>query len=543
MIALKFTISFKEVFGFMKKHIACCLASIVILSLITGCGGNKTDGPKDSSAATEADSGNGSAEAADTILIGRQKDPTDLDPTSGNDYESTRMYHSIIEGLVTVDENGELIPDLAKEWEISDDGLVWTFHLIPGLKFSDGTDVTIDDWKFTFDRAKNTEESYWKYTAENIVSVEGDNETLTITLENENPATLAYLSLFNMGVQSKAHFEEIGSTYDDGWPVGCGAYYVDEWKHDEYVNLKANPYYYKEGYPKTENIKFVTVPDDSSRTMMLQSGELDIATDIPYSSAETVDAVDGISIVAYPSTNCRYIVMNGAANEALAKTEVRQALMLGTDFQQIIDMSLYGYGQITKSYLSPMQNSYNDDLPDWEYDTEKAKEALAAAGYPNGFDVTMTVASGNALFEQLGTLLQDQWSKIGVKVNIESLDIAALRDKQYNMELELLVGSWTDDMPDPSQLTQYILDYDNSYGFYTNWKSEKANELFAQASKEMDDTKREALYKEIQKICRDEVVLPAFFNADEIVGQSDKITGFSQTPYGTYFLDEAVKTK
>ena len=78
----------------MKKHIACCLASIVILSLITGCGGNNTADPKDSSAATEADSGNGSAEAADTILIGRQKDPTDLDPTSGNDYESTRMYVS-----------------------------------------------------------------------------------------------------------------------------------------------------------------------------------------------------------------------------------------------------------------------------------------------------------------------------------------------------------------------------------------------------------------------------------------------------------------
>ncbi|MBQ9421663.1 MAG: ABC transporter substrate-binding protein [Lachnospiraceae bacterium] len=543
----------------MKRKLSLVLAAVMVAGSLAACGGSSQPAATTAApAATEATAAETEAAAAeteaaaaeteaaapeaggfkDTIKFARPADPADLDPTIGDDTYSTRMYHSIIPGLVQVDANGEIVPDLAESWEVSEDGLTWTFHLRPGLKFADGSDVTIEDWQFSFDRAKNTEESYWKYTAEPIVSVEGDNETVIITIAEENPAFLAYLTLFNMGLQSKAHFDELGGTYDGGWPLGAGAYYVTEWAHDQYVALDANPYYYKEGYPKTPHVRFETVGEDNSRTMMLQGGEIDIMSDLPFSSAAVTDAADGVSVVEWPSTQQRYLVLNNEANPAFADVKVRQALMMGTDFQQLIDMCLYGFGQKSNSFLSPKQLGYNTSLPEYTYDVEGAKALLAEAGYPDGFDVTFTLRAGNALFEQIGTIIQDQWSKIGVRVNIESMDNAALRELQNEMKLEMVIGTWTDDMPDPSQLTQYLLDYETNHGFYTNWKSDACNELFAEASKEMDDAKRYELYNQIQEICHDEVALPSLFNANEIVAQRDALTGFVQTPYGQYILED-----
>ena len=547
----------------MKRRLSLVLAAAMVAASLAACGGSSSStattaapaapaetqaaaAETEAPAATEAAAAETEAPAAeggfaDTIVFARPADPADMDPTIGDDTYSTRMYHSIIPGLVQVDKDGQIIPDLAESWEVSDDGLTWTFHLHPGLKFADGSDVSIEDWQFTFDRAKNTEESYWKYTAEPIVSVEGDSETVIITIAEENPAFLSYLTLFNMGLQSKAHFDELGGSYDNAWPLGAGAYYVTEWAHDQYVTMDANPYYYKEGYPKTPHVKFVTVGEDNSRVMMLQSSgsdRIDLMSDLPFSSAAVTDAIDGVSVVEWPSTQQRYLVLNNQANPAFADVKVRQALMMGTDFQQLIDMCLYGYGQRSNSFLSPKQLGYNTKLPEYTYDVEGAKALLAEAGYPDGFDVTFTLRAGNALFEQIGTIIQDQWSKIGVRVNIESMDNAALRELQNNMELDMVIGTWTDDMPDPSQLTQYLLDYETNHGFYTNWKSDACNELFAQASKEMDDAARYELYDQIQQICHDEVALPSLFNANEIVAQRDAVNGFIQTPYGQYVLED-----
>ena len=544
----------------MKKRFSLILAAVMTACALAACGsGSQPAATTAAPAATEAapaateaaapaateaakpaeTEAPAPAEAAlkDTIVYGRNADPLDLDPTVGDDTNSTRMYHSLVPGLVQVDVNGEIQPDLAESWEVSENGLTWTFHLRPGLKFADGSDVTIEDWQFSFDRAKNTETSYWKFVAEPIVSVEGDSETVIITIAEENPAFLSYLTMFNMGLQSKAHFDELGGTYDGGWPLGAGAYYVTDWAHDQYITMDANPYYYKEGYPKTPHVRFETVAEDNSRAMMLQGGELDLTSDLPFSSAAAIDAADGVSAVEWPSTQQRYLVMNGMACEPLADTKVRQALMMGTDFQGLIDMCLYGFGQKSNSFLSPKQLGYNTKLSEYTYDVEGAKALLAEAGYPDGFEMTFTLRAGNALFEQIGTIIQDQWSKIGVKVNIESMDSAALVALQNEMKLDMVIGTWTDDMPDPSQLTQYLLDYEGNHGFFTNWQSKECQDLFAEASKEMDDAKRYELYDRIQEIAHDEVALPSLFNANEFVAQSDKLSGYVQTPYGQYILE------
>ena len=473
----------------------------------------------------------------DTLVFARPEAPGVFDPVMGEDTATTRLYHTIIPGLVQVNESGEIVPDLAESWEISDDGLKWTFHLRPGLRFSDGSRVTAEDWRFTFDRAKNTRESIWNFTARDIQDVRLSEDDLILTLSQENPTFLASLTLFNLGLQSKVHYDAIGGDYEKGWPLGAGAYQIRERDDDGTVLLAANPYYYKEGYPKTSYVKIEKVREDSDRVLLLQDKRADLISDIPYSGATYTDLTEGINVLEYPSTLCRYLVMNGEANPALADPRVREALMMATDFQELITTCLYGYGRRSNSYLSPITSGYNKKLTEYSYDPDRARALLLEEGYDGDLEIDFCLRKGLVLFEQIGIEIQEQWAKAGVKVNIVPMEAEMLREQQNAMKLDMVIGTWTEDIPDPSGFTEYLLDFENTRGFYTGWQSERAKELFEEAKYEMDSKLRAALYDEIQQIVHDEIVLPALFCSDEIVACRDELEGYSQTPYGQYILE------
>ncbi len=473
----------------------------------------------------------------DTLVFARPEAPGVFDPVLGDDTATTRLYHSIIPGLVQVSEQGEIVPDLAESWETSEDGLEWTFHLRPGLRFSDGSPVTADDWAFTFERAKSTGESPWSFTARDIADIRGNKDDLILTLSQEDPAFLASLTLFNMGLQSRAHFDALGGTYEEGWPLGAGAYQISARNDDGTLILDANPYYYKEGYPKTACIRIEKVAEDSDRVLLLQDGRADLISDIPYSGAAYTDLTEGIDVLEFPSTLCRYLVMNGEAQPALADPRVRQALVMATDFDELITACLYGYGRRSNSYLSPVTPAYHKDLKEYPYDPDRARALLLEAGYDGDLEIDFCLRKGLVLFEQIGVKIQEQWARIGVKVNIVPMEAEMLREKQYDMQLDMVIGTWTEDIPDPSGFTEYLLDFENTRGFYTGWRSEKARELFEEARYEMDSELRSALFDEIQQIVHDEAVLPALFCSDEIVACREELEGYSQTPYGQYVLE------
>ena len=227
----------------------------------------------------------GSPSYRDTFVFGRPEAPAVFDPVLAEDTATTRLFHSLIPGLVQVDAEGKIVPDLAESWEKSADDRTWTFHLRPGLRFADGSEVTVDDWKFSFERARDTEDSYWRFAAADIETISGTGDTLILKLSQARPAFLASLTLFNMGLQSKAHFDSLGGSYEEGWPLGAGAYRINSREQDETVLLEANPYYYKAGYPKTPHIRIEKIPEDSDRLMLLETGRLDLMSDVPYFGA------------------------------------------------------------------------------------------------------------------------------------------------------------------------------------------------------------------------------------------------------------------
>lgn len=507
----------------MKKTISMLLCIVLFGVFLAGCGKSET--------------------AVSQISIARNLDVADLDPISANDNTSVWTFSLLLEGLVKASDDGKKIePSLAKSWDISTDGLTYTFHLLPDLKFSDGTPVKGEDWIFSFERAKNASEKYWKFAAENIADIKApDDKTLVITLKAPNASTLSYFSMFNMAVQSKAAFEKTGSYAEKG-PIGTGPYFVKEWVKDKYLLLEKNPNYHVQGEPKTDQIKFVVVPDDDARVMQLQAGEVDVITDVPYSSMSNLKNAKDIQAVGLPSTSNRYLVFN-TTDMILNNPKVRQALVYATNKQELVNMVLNGYGEVATSYMPKNGLFWNDQIQAVPYDAAKAKELLAAAGYPDGFEVELLVRSGNAVFEQIATIIKEQWARAGVKVNLVSLDTASLLDRQNNMKHQIVIGSWTDDLLDPSQLGSYFLDYKVSKGFYTGYQNAAASALFKQACIELDDNKRADMYKTLQKNLYDDVPVINLYHSEFPVAMRSNIQGFAQTPLGAYRFNNLVKTK
>lgn len=520
----------------MKRLLSILLAAVLSATLFSACGQADQGGTSSQSAGTNTQS-------AKQIVIGRAADSLDLDPTTLNDTNSIWMLNLMLEGLVkTNDEGTQIVPNLAQKWEISEDGLVYTFHLIPDLKFADGTKVSKEDWLFSFERAMKETESYWYFSCSNISKVDApDDQTVVLTLKTPSASTLSNLSMFNLAVQSKAYYEKVG-TYAETAPMGTGPYIMKEWKKGEYMTLGKNPNYHEAGLPKTEELKFKVVADDDSRIMQLQSKDLDIIMDVPYSSMNTLKQVKGIQTVGVPSTSSRYLVLN-TTDKIFSNEKVRQALLYATDKKQLVQTMLYGYGEEAVSYMPKNGMYWNDQITPVAYDTEKAKALLKEAGYENGFELEFLVPSGRQEFEQIATIVKEQWSKIGVNVNIVTLEKASLLDKEYAMKHQVLIGSWSDDLADPGQLGDYFWNFETSKAFYTGYKNEEATALYEKTKTELDDAKRKEYYFELQKIMYEASPVINLYHSDFAVAMSDSISGYVQTPLGKFSFDNLVKAE
>jgi len=532
----------------MKKGLYLLLVVLLVVGLFAvGCSTAEEPAPEETAAETTTaapateEPATGEKEIAKQIVIGRIQDSDDLDPVTQDGNVNIWMFNLVLESLLKTSDDGTMIePGLAETWEVSEDGLTYTFHLKEGVMFSNGTPVTGEDWVWSLKRAA-AEDSTWKFAAADIVEVEAPDDLTVVVTIGEPLATMeANLSMFNMVVQSKAYYEEVGQEVYSQGPIGTGPYAFSEWEKGEYILMTKNPYYHMEGLPKTDEIKFVVIPDDNTRALQLEAGQIDVATFVPFTRMAELDAKDDLVAYGIPSTETRYVVFNNN-NPKFADQKARLAFQYATDKQEIVDFILYGYGSIATSYAPPAGLFYNYDLVDYGYDPEKAKELLAEAGYPDGMEVELLVRSGNVVYEQLAVILKEQWAKSGVTVNILALESATAVAKYRAMEHEVTLSGWTNDMNDPSQQAVYVFDVTAAHNYYTDWESARAVELKDAAVRELDLAKREAMYLELQEIHFAEVPMMPVFHSSYPVAMSTSVEGFVQTPLGNYRFENLVK--
>src|SRR5829696_1237249 len=414
-------------------------------------------------AAIEPDLSN--ATPGGTLRFGRAEDSDNLDPVTNDGNVNIWYFMSIYDQLVHVGADGvSLVPGLAESWDISDDGITYTFHLRPNVVFSDGTPMTSADVLYSWVRAANDPEQHWTFTLTALKrdaegQVEGisapDDTTVVVELAQPWAPFLSDVAMFNMSVISKAFAEGREERLVEEC-MGTGPFALGEWQKGEHLRLVKNTNYWEENLPLLDEVVVSVVPDDNARILQLQGGELEAMLDVPFGRVPELQQDPNLKVFQFPSTRTDYIVLN-TREAPLDDVHARRALQYATDRQTLVDVVLFGVGIPATSFMPKGALYWNDTLQGYPYDIAKAQEELAQSATPGGFAVELKTLAGYVNDDLMATAIKDMWSQIGVEVTITPVEGSVLNEDYNARNFQAMTNYWTNDIVDPDELVAYAV--------------------------------------------------------------------------------------
>jgi peptide/nickel transport system substrate-binding protein len=434
-------------------------------------------------------------------------------------------------------------PRLADSWDVSDDGLVYTFHLHPGVKFASGNPVTAEDVRFSWMRLINIKGSgaYYLAMVDTIEAV--DELTLKVTLQFPSPEFMSAVATGLLSVLDSKVVKENGGTdaedadttdtakdYIDQHSVGSGAYVQTSWTPKSEIVLEANPNYWR-GAPKIDKIIIKNVTDPTTAIQMLQRGEADLVYSIDPDLAPQVEGDPNLKVVAGQMYNMEYIAMTSSPDLSapLADTRVKQAVLLSIDYDGIIQGILGGYA-IRAPSLIPVGVIGVDPAMIQPRDLDKAKALLAEAGYADGFSVELAYGT-NAVRDLVAAKVQADLAEVGIDVTLKPLEMSVYFSEARAQKLAFLIGPYATDRMDPSNWTSYLSYCDSGVSlrlFYCNPESDKLANMIAS---EMDPAKRAQEVTDLQKVWMADAWGTILYQPQQLVAMSSKVQGFEYHPF------------
>jgi peptide/nickel transport system substrate-binding protein len=384
-----------------------------------------------------------------TLTVGLAADIAHFDVFHAIGYEAYWALENIHSGLVRVDPQGQILPDMATSWDITDDGHIYVFHLHPGIRFHDGTPANAAAIKWNLDYILDPGNSAdTRVFYRSIAGVEVlDDTTLQIRLKEPSADFLMVLGGYYTGflVASPTAVQRWGKDYKFH-PVGAGPFTFVAWTPGQQVLLEKNGHYFKPGLPYLDRIVLKTMKDATTRMGAVRAGELAFATWIPLEMVRVLERVPGVQVVTGPMYNVWDLRMN-VARPPFDDLRVRQAVAgYGIDRHEILKLSFLGYGQPSVSMLTPGMPGYNSLMEKYPYTPQKAKALLQEAGYGPGHPLAFTFLSPTiepALIN-VPTLLKEQLARIGVQMKIEMLDKVTWMDRFIRKhDFEVTMGNVT----------------------------------------------------------------------------------------------------
>lgn len=453
---------------------------------------------------------------------------------------SLNVYDSL---LRTTKDGMGIEPGLASKWESSSDGLTWTFTLRDGVKFSDGSPLKATDVKASLDLARGGEKSAWKDNYKAIKDITAtDDKTVKIALTQPYAPLLSVLAMFAGGVLPADMAKATDAKeYDNAlaWKTkGTGAYYVEGWKKGDPIILKRNPNYWK-GTPAVDEVRIEYIPDDNTRMLKLQGGETDLVDFVPFSQVAALSGQPNVKAQTFTIQQTAFVMLNNA-KPPLNDVKVRQALNYATDKDAIIKNVYFGQAKFMNSPI-PQGTHWDKNLPGYPYDLEKAKKLMAESSGAGGFKMDMQVRSGNTNFANTAVILKEAWAKIGVTVDIQTLETSVVRSNYRAGTYMSTPSAWTNDMNDPTQIVNYAMRGGASpFAYWTRYNNAELNDKITKADLEQDPKKREPLYSEIQKIYLEAAPLAFIAYLGATAGWRSNVEGFAIDGL-SYYRFETVK--
>ncbi|RYE09969.1 MAG: ABC transporter substrate-binding protein [Hyphomicrobiales bacterium] len=428
------------------------------------------------------------AQARTDLTIGIQLEPTNLDPTTGGAPAAIRTVTvlNIFNGLTRIDKDGAVQPDLATSWDISEDGLTYTFHLKTGITFSDGTPFTADDVKWTLDRNRAPDSlSAQKQLFTNIAAVDVvDPATVKITL-TQPQGDFVYGLGWGDAVIVSPKTAETNLTN----PVGTGPYQLGEWVKADHLTLVPNPNYTGDK-PSLENVTFKFISDPSAASAAVMAGDVDVFSGFPAPELLEQFKADPNLQVLVGTTQGETILAYNNGRPPLDNIKVREAVSHAIDRQAIIDGAQFGYGTPIGSFFPPNDPAYVDLTDISNFDPEKSKALLAEAGVPNP---TLEFKVPPASYARAAApIIQQQLANVGITVNITNVEWA-------DWIANVFQGAYDYDLTMVSHVEANDFAAFGKPGYYINYKADALNALVTQLNATTDPAKQIALKQDIQR--------------------------------------------
>jgi peptide/nickel transport system substrate-binding protein len=497
----------------------------------------------------------------DTVRIGLYEEPDSLNPVLGSMSFSSDVFQLIFDGLIRYDDKGRAIPDLARELPTADnggisrDGKTLTYHLMPNARWSDGVPLTSADVVFTWRQLMNpanmtvSREGY-----DRISRIEApDPHTVRIVLNAPYPPALFLFRDLNQGAIVPEHFlagnPNLNRIPFNAHPIGSGPYVLRSWLRGSEMRFDANPHYFR-GPPRIPHVVLKFVPDQNTLVSELRAHELDLYYNVSLAQLARVRGLDGIRIVSTSSLHWEHLAFN-AGNPPFDDRRVRLALCYDVDEDAIFAKIYHGLGRKAPTHFNPDFGWGDPNVRHYPFDPSKAAALLEAAGWKLGADglrrkngtplgFSISTVAGVKQREAIEVFLQSAWHALGADVTVKNYPAATLFAPRaaggmlYGGKTDVSLFTWENVTPDPND-TNYIAPDEfppkgQNVDFYRN---EEIGRLQRAGLATYDRTKRQAIYRRIQRILIDEVPEYVLDFLPEVAAWNVDLQGVRPEPIGS----------
>ena len=502
----------------------------------------------------------GEAQAEKTLVYCSEASPEGFNPslyTAGTTFDASSR--NVFNRLVEFERGSTNIePALAESWEVSDDGLVYTFHLRPGVKwqasdnFTPTRDFNADDVLFSFNRQLDPEHPYHNVSGGSYEYFQGmdmpnllksvektDDMTVVMTLNQPEAPMIANLGMDFATIMSAEYADAMMAAGTpemfDLEPIGTGPFQMVRYVKDERIDYRAFDDYWR-GRAPIDRLVFLITIDPTQRYNKLQAGECHI---MPYPNPADLEAMmadPNINVMQQEGLNVGYLAMN-TEKDPFTDVRVRQAINMAIDRDAIIEAVYLGAGVIAKNPIPPTIWSYNDAITDYEYDPEQAKALLAEAGYPDGFSTDLWAMPVqrpyNPNAQRMAEMMQADLAEIGINAEIVSFEWGEYLDRSKNGEHQMLLLGWTGDNGDPDNFLHVLLGCAAATGANrARWCHEPFDDLLQQAKQSSDPDERTRLYEEAQVIFKEEAPWVTIAHSVVFMPMLNNVQNYKIDPFG-----------
>lgn len=467
------------------------------------------------------------AQSDRVVRIAMVSEIDSLDPHLSSGTDTGSMLDNMHDGLIDYDEAGEIIPNLAENWEISEDNLTYTFHLVQDATFHNGDPVTANDvvWSYSPLAGLNGEEatsSKWE-VVESITAL--DDYTVEITLESVDSGFLA-----------RALMPVMPADYTDqaSAPIGAGPFKFVEWNQGQSLVMERNDDYYLDGkVPEIAGVEWVLMQDPATITLALQTGEIDIAGTNIEGKAQLGDSMN------YVEGPQNMVVIFGLNHnhEPFSDVRVRQAINFAVNKQELIDVVFQGNAVELGSMFSPaMDYYYQEGLQEvYAYNPERAKELLAEAGQEN-LTFTMKAPSHAQFYIDTAQVLANQLAQVGITMEIQPVEWSTWLEEVYtNFNHEATLIGLTGKIDPYDVLIRFREGYNRNF---VNYNNEDYNNAIDSAIQELDEEANANYYKEAQTILVDDAASVFLFDPNRITAMQADLEGLGLFPAQKFNLED-----